>query len=86
MSPVGFSGRTLEEYRASESRFHSDLMKTCRRYINELGIISITGILDLIKQEVVELEMATSKIERVEEPELECRDEVDSCSGEQIDK
>ena len=31
-------------------------MKICRNYITELGIISIMGILDLVKQETIELE------------------------------
>jgi len=51
--------RTLKEYRSSEVQLHIELMKICRRYMSDLGIISIMGILDLVKQEIVELEKAT---------------------------
>lgn len=68
MCPIGFDGRTLEEYRALEVELHRDLMKVCRKYINELGIVSIMGILDIVKQEAIELEKATSKIMKGEEP------------------
>jgi len=51
----------INDYRALEIEFHTELMKICRRYINELGIVSIIGILDIVKQETIELEGATRK-------------------------
>ena len=36
-------------------------MKTIRSYITELGIVSILGILDVVKQETIELERATKR-------------------------
>jgi hypothetical protein len=58
---------TLEKYRALEVEFHIELMKICRRYINELGIVSIIGILDVVKQETIELEGATKRDIKAEE-------------------
>jgi len=62
---------TLEEYRALETELHRELMKVCREYINDLGIVSIMGILDIVKQEAIELEKATRKIMKSEETETE---------------
>jgi hypothetical protein len=77
MCPIGLEGITLEEYRALEVELHRDLMKVCRKYINELGIVSIMGILDIVKQESMELEKATSKIMKGEELTAEDRNEDD---------
>lgn len=59
----------IEDYRALEIEFHTELMKICRRYINELGIVSIIGILDIVKQETIDLESATRK--NIEHEEIE---------------
>ena len=64
---------TLLEYRAAEIKLHSELMKICRNYINELGIVSIIGILDIVKQETIELEGATRRNIKDEEPEPEAK-------------
>ena len=53
--------RTLNEYRTSEVELHIDLMKICRKYMSELSIVSIMGILDIVKQETIELEKATRR-------------------------
>ena len=53
--------KSLKEYRALEATLHRDLMNCGRRYLNELGIVSIVGILDIVKQEIVELEKATKR-------------------------
>ena len=71
MCPLGFSDITLEEYMALEIELHRDLMKVCRKYITELGIVSIMGILDIVKQEAMELEKAANKVIREEEPVAE---------------
>jgi len=91
MCPIGFEGMTLEEYRGLEVELHRDLMKVCRKYINELGIVSIMGILDIVKQESMELEKATSKIMKGEEPVTEDKNEdeaktADSSLREQIER
>lgn len=67
--------RTLEEYRALETELHRELMKICREYINDLGIVSVMGILDIVKQEAIELEKATRKIMKSEETEIEYKTE-----------
>ena len=60
-------GKTLEEYRTLENQLHHELMNTCRKYISGLGIVSIMGILDVVKQETIELERATKKSFKKEE-------------------
>jgi len=55
------SNKSLNEYRMHEASLHRDLMNCCRRYINELGIVSVLGILEIVKQETTELEHATKK-------------------------
>lgn len=60
--------RSLEEYRVLESNLHRELVSCCRKYLNELGIISIIGLIDIVKQEVVEFEKATkSHIDNIPE-------------------
>ena len=60
-------GTSLEDYRQLEVQLHLELMNTCRKYISKLGIVSIMGILDIIKQEAIELERATKKTFKREE-------------------
>lgn len=53
--------KSLKEYRALEAILHRDLMNCSRKYLNELGIVSVIGIMDIVKQEIIELEKATKK-------------------------
>ncbi len=53
--------KSLEEYRAAETELHTELMGITRRYISKLGVVSLMGILDIVKQETRELEKATRK-------------------------
>lgn len=46
----------LDEYKSMETRLYGELIKSCRRYSNKLSIISIVGILDLVKQELMDLD------------------------------
>jgi len=69
---------TLLEYRATEIKLHSELMKICRNYINELGIVSIIGIMDIVKQETIELEGATRRNIKDEEPEAKPRENTEN--------
>jgi len=70
MAQVDFEEITLEKYKALELQMHRELMGVCRKYISELGIVSIMGILDIVKQETVELERAANKVIKSEELEL----------------
>jgi len=71
MFPDDVKDITLDEYRQLEGQLHLQLMNTCKKYMSQLGIVSIRGILDIVKQEVVELEIATRKSFKKEENETE---------------
>lgn len=77
-------GRSLEEYRQLEMQLHLELMNACRKYISKLGIVSIMGILDIVKQESIELERATKKTFKKEEFEAdnEKKADIDAFSGQ----
>ena len=65
---------TLEEYKAAEFEFHSDLMNVCRKYIHQIGIASIIGIIDIVKNETIDLESATRPAVEHEKRETEAAD------------
>ena len=46
----------LREYKNIETRLYGELMKICRRYTNDLSLISILGILDIVSQEIKDLD------------------------------
>ena len=71
MYPGDSEKKTLEEYRLIENQLHHDLMNACRKYISELGIVSIIGMLDIVKQETIELERATKRTFKNEEFEID---------------
>jgi hypothetical protein len=50
-----------EEYKNYEMELHREIMNSCRKYIKKISIFSILGIIDYVKQEVVELENATTQ-------------------------
>lgn len=52
---------SLEDYRTAETEFHTDLMAVSRKYTHKLSIVSLMGVLDIVKEEVKELEKATKK-------------------------
>ena len=58
---INGENQSLEDYRQLEMQFHLELMNCCRKYINQLGIVSIIGIIDIVKLEAKELEKATRK-------------------------
>ena len=60
MSGENVSG-TLKDYKTYEIQLHRELINSCRKYSNSLSIVSILGILDIVKQETIELEHATKK-------------------------
>ena len=51
----------LEEYKNLETRLYGELIKSCRRYSNKLNVISILGILELVKQEIKDLDKTHKK-------------------------
>ncbi len=53
--------QSLENYKNLEIQLHRELMNSCRKYITRLNIVSIVGIIELLKQETIELEKATKK-------------------------
>ena len=55
---MNINSNSLEEYKTLEVELHRDLMNCCRKYMRQLGIISIVGVIDLVKQETVELSRA----------------------------
>jgi hypothetical protein len=65
----------LLEYKALETRLYGEVLKSCRRYHNKLSIISIVGILDLVKQEMMELDK--SDFEKLDEGTIRSRDPLD---------
>ncbi len=46
----------LKSYRIVETKLYGEITKMCRRYSNELSLISMLGILDVIKDEMVDLD------------------------------
>ena len=48
MDEVESSTDTLEEYKALESEFYRNLMGVCRRYVSQLSVVSLNGILDIV--------------------------------------
>lgn len=61
MYPSEIENRTLNEYRQLEMELHLELIKTCKKFISKLSIVSIMGILDIVKQETIEIEKATKE-------------------------
>ena len=51
----------LDEYRSMETKLYGELVKSCQRYSAKLSIISVVGILDLVKQEIKDLDKETFK-------------------------
>ena len=58
---------TLEDHRSLEFSLHRELMSVCRRYVNNLGIVSTIGMLELVKSEIVDFDTASRKTIKREE-------------------
>jgi len=50
---------TLKSYKDYEIQLHREIINSCRKYLKTLSIVSILGILDIVKHETIELEQAT---------------------------
>ena len=46
----------LDEYKSMETKLYGELVKSCQSYSTKLSIISVVGILDIVKQEIKDLE------------------------------
>ena len=53
---------SLEEYNAIETKLYGEVIKSCRRYSQQLSLISILGILELVKHEIKDLEKTNQKL------------------------
>ena len=62
---------TLQVYREYKLKFHGELLDTCREYLNKLSIVSILGLIEIVKQEVMELEKATKRDINNEKPDFD---------------
>lgn len=45
-----------EDYQILESRLHGDLLRICQKHAGKLRLISILGVLDIVKQEIMNLD------------------------------
>jgi hypothetical protein len=52
---------SLKEYREYKTKLHGEIMDICGKYLNKLSIVSILGIIEIVKQEVMELDQATRR-------------------------
>ena len=59
MLPGDNATDTLKNYKDYEIQLHRELTNSCRKYSKTLSIVSILGILDIVKQETIEFEQAT---------------------------
>ena len=59
----------LDEYKSMETKLYGELVKSCQSYSVELSIISIIGILDLVKQEIKDLDKEKFKFMKESYPE-----------------
>ena len=73
----------LKTYKIAETRLYGELMKSCRRNSNDMSLISILGILELVKQEMSDLDktgrtFSKSKIPFDEEAPVEEKGKLDT--------
>lgn len=57
-----------EEYKILETRLYGELIRSCQRYNTKLRLISILGILDYVKHEVMDLEKENMKFKDDKSP------------------
>jgi hypothetical protein len=59
MLPGENASDSHKNYKDYEVQLHRELTNSCRKYSNTLSIVSILGILEIVKQETIEFEQAT---------------------------
>jgi len=69
--------KSLSDYRELEACLHREFLHCSRKYLNKLGIVSVIGILDIVKQEIIELEKATKKPVDSPEDKIEIKETDD---------
>ena len=50
------SNCTLEEYKMLKLNLHTDLVSCYKKYQNNVGIISIIGLFEIVKQELIQIQ------------------------------
>lgn len=78
MTSDEMDSRTLEEYKSAEFELHRELMNICRKYIHEIGIASIIGIIDIVKSETIDLENVTKRNVECEQPVTKTSEAADA--------
>jgi len=53
--------RSENHLRELENSLHRELNNICREYCKKLGFISVLGVLEVVKQETIELERVTKQ-------------------------
>ena len=53
--------RSFKEHKELEAILHRELMNCSRKYLNKLGIVSVLGLMDVVKQEILDFEKAAKK-------------------------
>ncbi|MFH1100539.1 MAG: hypothetical protein V1726_00685 [Methanobacteriota archaeon] len=61
----------IKTYQIVETRLYGELLKSCRRYSNDLHLISILGILELVKQEMSDLDKTGRTFSRSKTPNVD---------------
>jgi len=69
MEELNIKESQLDEYKTMETKLYGEIVKSCQSYSNKLSIISVVGILDLVKQEIKDLEKEKFKFMKEEFPE-----------------
>ncbi len=52
---------SLDAYRQAETTMHTELMNICRKYVHKLSLVSLMGVIDIVKEETRDLERHTKK-------------------------
>jgi hypothetical protein len=47
---------TLEEYKMLKVNLHIDLVNCYKKYQNKVGIVSIIGLFEIVKQELIQIQ------------------------------
>ena len=64
-----FDTMSEDEYRTLETRLYGEILKSCRRYSHQLNMISILGILEMVKYEMKDLEKTNLRFMKEDVPE-----------------
>ena len=65
---MGVISLSLEDYKTLEARLYGELTKSCHKYSSELSIISVLGILEIVKQEIRDLDKTSRRFMKDSRP------------------